>query len=141
ADTRTGRAWRCRHGDDRARSGHGPAAFGTARRLRVHRRARHPETVQSPSRDLLSAHEPGHAARVRAVQARAEADGKSRRATRFRTPRFRQPVRRVVARGAELLHPTFAAATGAVPSALAGTRGRARPVAPAARLHANPGTR
>src|SRR5581483_6479771 len=117
----------------------GLVALGIARCLRIHRRARYPQALQSSPRDLLSAHESGHAAGVRAVQARAEADGKTGCATRFGLHSFRQPLRCVVARSAELLHPAFAAATGAVPSELAGARSRTRPVAAAARLRANPG--
>ncbi len=124
-----------------ASAGHATAEIRTRRCLRVLSVRRHPQALQPLSGDVLRAHEPVHALGVGTLQAGASPDRTAGPRTRLRPGGLRQPLRRVVARGAELLHLPFAAPDHSGPSAVDGTPGRMGPARAAQGIYQGADTR
>src|SRR5579862_3720680 len=94
--------------------------------MRVLRIRGHSEAVQPLSGGFLYADEPRGAADLAAFRARAALDREARAHGAYRRRRFRQPARRLVESGAELLHFSFVAPDHSRAAGTARADGRAR---------------
>src|SRR5690348_2027630 len=134
-DPRTAGPWRSGDSDDPAGSRHAVAAVGTRRCLRVFSVPRHARAFQPLPGRVLPAHDGLDAVGAGGLPPRASDDRGAGGATASRLRDFGQPLWRVVARGAELLHPPLDPPGGAVLEWVYPTRRGMGPTPSVAWLH------